>query len=102
MKPKKTSVVSEKRNWAGIARRDYADNSAYIAAVHAAAGIEQLASNKYKVIGKSYAVKYALIDHCAGTWACNCPASIYRTGMCKHAKLVCDVENHIGDELGYE
>ena len=36
------------------------------------------------------------------TWDCTCPAAKYGRGMCKHAKLVCEIVNEHADDMGWE
>lgn len=56
------------------------------------------------IAGTSYSVRRVgrSDDGIANLWECDCPASKYRSGMCKHARLIADILNHVADEFGYE
>jgi len=57
--------------------------------------VKEIAGGTYEVAsesGHTYTVKYCGSgdgdpDYCA-LWECNCPASKFRTGICKHIKAV--------------
>jgi len=66
--------------------------------------ITQLDNDAYEVVsdsGKTYTVRYEGSgdgdpEYCA-MWSCDCPASTYRSGLCKHAHAVIDAIDN--DEL---
>ena len=75
----------------------------------AAAGITVAKEGTYRVSAsngkRSYTIRYAGSGDAdpdyVSLWECDCPAAKYRTGMCKHAKLVARTADQIADELGY-
>ncbi len=58
-------------------------------------GIEEISGNEFRVQGSGdnvYTVRYCGSGdgdpEFIGLWECDCPASRYRPGLCKHAKSV--------------